>query len=231
MAIQHSEPQGEQVHTFDVRDLPVAAFAVDESHHVVAWNDAAERLLGYAAEDAIGQRCYDVLSAGEHGEGLLCRSHCALLTRNGRRGAPTVEVLLETQSGATKRFKLSLVATHAPSGRTRVLHVLVDPFERHPLVHVGSSSTREDDPLEHEFSADPVLAAGDAPAVSAQHLSARELEVLGLLAQGFTPAQIAARLGISRVTVRNHLTHTMDKLAVKTRLRAVIVASHLGLIS
>src|SRR5258708_27327240 len=216
VAIQHSESQGEHVHTFDVRDLPVAAFAVDESHHVVAWNDAAERLLGYTGEEAIGQRCYDVLSAGEHGEGRLGRVHCALLRRNGRRGAPTVEVLLETQSGATKRFKLSLVATHSPSGRTRVLHVLVDPFERHPLVNVGSSSTRENDPLEHEFSADPVLAAGDAPAVSAQHLSVRELEVLGLLAQGFTPAQIAVRLGISLVTVRNHLNHPLDTPPAKT---------------
>ena len=231
MAIQSSEPQGEHVHTVDVRDIPVAAFAVDESHHVVAWNDAAERLLGYAAEDAIGQRCFDVLSAGDHGEGLLCRSHCALLTRNGRRGAPTVEVLLETQSGATKRFKLSLVATHSTSGRTRIMHVLVDPFERHPLVNVGLPSAREDDPIEHAFAADPIHTADDLPAISAHHLSARELEVLGLLAQGFTPAQIAVTLGISRVTVRNHLTHTMDKLAVKTRLRAVIVASHLGLIS
>src|SRR6266851_1028246 len=97
MAIQSSEPQGEHVHTVDVRDLPVAAFAVDESHHVVAWNDAAERLL-------------------------------------------------ETQSGATKRFKLSLVATHSISGRTRIMHVLVDPFERHPLVNVGLPSAREDDP-------------------------------------------------------------------------------------
>src|SRR5258708_35762276 len=89
VAIQHSESQGEHVHTFDVRDLPVAAFAVDESHHVVAWNDAAERLLGYTGEDAVGERGYGGASAGGHGECRRCRSHSSLLTRRGRRRPPT----------------------------------------------------------------------------------------------------------------------------------------------
>lgn len=53
-------------------------------------------------------------------------------------------------------------------------------------------------------------------------LTAREKEVLGLLADGHTPKEVGARLNISWQTVRNHIKFIYDKLHVHTRTDAVL---------
>jgi DNA-binding CsgD family transcriptional regulator len=58
-------------------------------------------------------------------------------------------------------------------------------------------------------------------------LTARETEVLHLVAEGLTNAQIAARLVLSPATVRSHLAHVFEKLGVQTRTAAVAAAFHL----
>lgn len=72
-------------------------------------------------------------------------------------------------------------------------------------------------------------AAGDAPAVDA--LTARELEVVALLAEGLPNKGIAARLGISEHTVKFHVNAVMSKLGAQSRTEAVVRATRLGLIS
>jgi len=62
-----------------------------------------------------------------------------------------------------------------------------------------------------------------------QGLTAREAEVLERIAQGLDNAQIAAHLGMSEKTVRNHITHIFDKLGVENRARAIVVAREAGL--
>ena len=52
-------------------------------------------------------------------------------------------------------------------------------------------------------------------------LTARERELLGALANGWTNLQIAARIGISRNTVKYHLKNLYDKLGVSNRAMAV----------
>jgi pimeloyl-ACP methyl ester carboxylesterase/DNA-binding CsgD family transcriptional regulator len=59
-------------------------------------------------------------------------------------------------------------------------------------------------------------------------LTAREREVLELIAQGRDNAQIAARLGLSEKTVRNNITHIFDKLAVENRSQAIVLARDNG---
>ena len=51
-------------------------------------------------------------------------------------------------------------------------------------------------------------------------LSARELEILALLAEGFANKEIAVRLSISNATVRTHLMHIYEKLHVRCRTEA-----------
>ena len=53
-----------------------AAFAIDDHHHVVAWNRSAEKLLGYAPEEVIGLRCEEVLQAVLPGGEPMCRPNC-----------------------------------------------------------------------------------------------------------------------------------------------------------
>lgn len=56
-------------------------------------------------------------------------------------------------------------------------------------------------------------------------ISERELEVMGLLAEGMSNKQIAQRLGIREQTVKNHVGHLMEKLGVSTRLEAGVLAA------
>jgi LuxR family transcriptional regulator, maltose regulon positive regulatory protein len=52
-------------------------------------------------------------------------------------------------------------------------------------------------------------------------LSGRELEILALLAQGFTNQEIAEQLYISLATVKTHNSNIFGKLGVKNRMQAV----------
>ncbi|OFX31740.1 MAG: DNA-binding response regulator [Armatimonadetes bacterium RBG_16_67_12] len=61
-------------------------------------------------------------------------------------------------------------------------------------------------------------------------LSAREREVLALVAQGLSNKQIATRLFISENTVRNHLRNILEKLHLHSRVEAVAFAVRRGLV-
>lgn len=61
-------------------------------------------------------------------------------------------------------------------------------------------------------------------------LSARELEVLRLVAEGLTDAQVAERLHLSPRTVGRHLESVYRKLGVSSRTAAVKEAGELGLL-
>ena len=61
-------------------------------------------------------------------------------------------------------------------------------------------------------------------------LSARETEVLALVAQGHSNPAIAKQLFLSEATVKTHLIHAFEKLEVGDRTRAVTKAMELGLI-
>lgn len=77
----------------------------------------------------------------------------------------------------------------------------------------------------------PLPARVNEEAVRASGLSARELEVLRLMAQGHSNQEIADRLFISVPTVKSHSSSLFVKLAVKRRTEAVHKAKSLGLIT
>lgn len=61
-------------------------------------------------------------------------------------------------------------------------------------------------------------------------LSAREIEVLSLVAEGLSNRAIAKRLFVSEATVKSHLVHAFTKLDVDNRTAAVVAARERGLI-
>ncbi|NTU80205.1 MAG: response regulator transcription factor [Chloroflexales bacterium] len=61
-------------------------------------------------------------------------------------------------------------------------------------------------------------------------LSAREIAVLRLLARGASNKEIAAQLDLSENTITSHLSHIFEKLGVKSRTEAAMVALQRGLI-
>jgi DNA-binding NarL/FixJ family response regulator len=70
--------------------------------------------------------------------------------------------------------------------------------------------------------------ATSAPPVFPQ-LTQREREVLELVAQGRANATIAARLGLSHKTIRNHVSNILTKLQVADRAQAIVQARDAGL--
>ena len=62
-------------------------------------------------------------------------------------------------------------------------------------------------------------------------LTPRETEILQYIAQGYLNKQIAAELGISEQTIKNHVTSILRKLNANVRTEAVVVAIRQGLIS
>ena len=70
--------------------------------------------------------------------------------------------------------------------------------------------------------------AKEASVASSNHLTPRESEVITLVAQGYTNAQIACALGITERTVRFHLEHIFARWGVRNRMQAVMLAQQYG---
>jgi pimeloyl-ACP methyl ester carboxylesterase/DNA-binding CsgD family transcriptional regulator len=96
-------------------------------------------------------------------------------------------------------------------------------------------------PLEEEPAWPQIVAAIDAflqqpaattapqPSLPLGELTARERDVLESIAQGLDNAEIAAALGMSEKTVRNHITRVLDKIGVEHRYQAIVRAREAGL--
>jgi DNA-binding NarL/FixJ family response regulator len=81
--------------------------------------------------------------------------------------------------------------------------------------------------LIERFCGEPPPAAG--PPEQLAELTARELEVLKLVARGLSNRQIGESLFLSQATVKTHLAHVYAKLDVRDRVQAVVLAYETGL--
>ena len=77
-----------------------------------------------------------------------------------------------------------------------------------------------------------VRGAPPAPVLIRQpHLTPRQRDVLELIAEGFSTAEIASRLVVSSETVRNHLRNAFRELSAHSRVEAIATAQRLGLLA
>jgi DNA-binding NarL/FixJ family response regulator len=127
----------------------------------------------------------------------------------------------------------------------------LDEYIYEALKAGASGFVLKDDPPEQLIAAVRTVAAGDAllsPAVTRrviekfariprpappkelEELTAREHDVLRLIAAGRSSAEIGQELFISETTVKTHVTHVLQKLGLRDRVQLVVLAYQTGLL-
>ena len=204
-----------------------AAFVVDSCGVVVAWNKEAENLFGIAAEQAVGQPCHTIIGGSDEC-GAVCSNNCTVQQAIGRHHpVKSFDLLVNTVSGEQWCDVSVLISQPNNSTKACAIHI----------VHPVDLRKRLEMALRDFVTSNTSLPADQAVAMMASRtaarqidLSAREIEILRLLAKGSTTGSIANRLYISRTTVNNHIQHILHKLDSHTRLEAIRRAEHAGLI-
>jgi len=96
--------------------------------------------------------------------------------------------------------------------------------------HINESLTTRPKVAEHVLQQFQELTSRSEAEAFISPLTPREIEILEYIAQGFLNKQIAAELGISEQTIKNHVTSILRKLNANARTEAVVVAIKQGLI-
>lgn len=214
----------------DLQDLLVhtadGAYVVDQNQRIVAWNEAAETLLGFTAPAVQGQPCYQII--GGHGDGgcMICRRDCQPFLA-GRRGeiVASFDVQVRTADGPSRWVNAGIIALtitdHHGNSAPVVIHLLRD---------VNARKQAETFALEVAVRARQLTVTGPEPQRDSEtdalinSLTSREYQVLSLLTQGMDTDAIASALVIGKPTVRNHVQRILHKLNVHSRLEAVTLA-------
>jgi DNA-binding NarL/FixJ family response regulator len=98
------------------------------------------------------------------------------------------------------------------------------------LTTVARGEAALDPSVQHHVVAALAESGAEAPQTELpDELTPREAEVLGLIAEGLTNAEIAERLVVSAATVKTHVNHIFAKAGVRDRAQAVVYAYSHGL--
>jgi DNA-binding NarL/FixJ family response regulator len=157
---------------------------------------------------------------------------------------PALAIVEVELPGPTSGLEL-LRELHATYGQDLPV-ILVSAVRTTPLDHVAGLLLGADDYMSKPLDRGELLARvrrslrrsgaalatgnGNGTRNGEVRLSPREREILALLADGKSQAQIAASLVISSKTVATHIQHLLSKLGVHSRAQAVAMAYRVGLV-
>ena len=195
---------------------------------------------------------FRLLLSGEHDIDVVAEADNGLqAVAKAARFQPTVvlmDIRMPELDGleATRR-----ILAADPAARVLILTTFdLDEYVFEALGAGASGFVLKDDPPEQLIAAIRTVARGDAllsPAVTKRvikqftraprasppkgfdELTEREREVLRLLAGGLSNAEIGRELFISETTVKTHVTRVLQKLGLRDRVQAVVLAHQTGL--
>ena len=171
-----------------------ALMAFARDLRVETWNDELESLTGIPAGEAIGRPCWEVLGGLDEQGAVVCHPGCSA-ARLAREGWPIPSRRIQIRTGEGRKLvTMSTIAAVNGNHGTVGLHLFR-----------------------------PATDAEAEPAPES-HLTARQHEVLELIAEGAPAKAIATRLGVAEVTVRNHIRAILFRLGCHSQLEALAEA-------
>lgn len=207
------------------------AFVVDARHRIVFWNQAAEAILGYTAEEVSGLQCYEILGGRDEQGHTLCQRYCHVFTQAQRGDSlPNLDVLMQTRSGERRWLNISSFAyTSADKSVGQVIaHLFRDVTDQKNYQRFADSILEA---YKHLHKNGGYHSSSITQLRAQEHgLTLREQQVLGLMAQGLGTGEMAGSMTISPATVRNHVQNVLAKFGVHSRTEAVAYAYQRGLI-
>jgi len=155
------------------------------------------------------------------------------LARKIKQRSPNIGVVLLTSNPDDNQLFLAIKAQAvAYLNKEVTAQQLIDTIRRvakgeHPI---NESLTNRPKVAEHVLQQFQELTSKNEALPFISPLTPREIEILEYIAQGYLNKQIAAELGISEQTIKNHVTSILRKLNANARTEAVVVAIKQGLI-
>lgn len=201
-----------------------AVFVVDPGYQIVYWDEEAYFLTGFSAEHMVGRRCFEAVLGEREGGEPICTYGCSIM-RLARTGRPVsnYDMRLARVSGEKRWVNVSILSLDSDDG-PYLVHLLRDSQKAHEAVemaqHLIQLSEKKESPGVSNNGA-----TGEIPS-----LTSRQLEVLGMLAEGKSAREIGSELYLSEATVRNHIRSLLQALGAHSQLEALAKARQTGLL-
>ena len=200
------------------RNTSDSVFGIDGERRVCFWNDACEKLTGLTFQRVRGRMCYDVLSGVDIQGNSICGPDCDVGDRI-KRNLPVKDYDMVIDNAEGEKILVNVGA------------YLIPPELRNGADAAVFFSLRRVDCYRFlqrmQKVGDVAWSTWTPPKFN---LSPRELEVLKMASNGMNTANIAEKLSISSLTVKNHFKNIFSKLKVHSRTEAVGLALRMNLI-
>lgn len=197
-------------------------FVVDGQQRIIFWDPGCAQLFGKPAVRVLGQRCSDVVRGKDADGEPFCGGGCCVARLGLGEDAPaTFPLSVRDAQDREQRYAVNIVLLPAPRRASWY------------CVHLLRREQAIDSLAAMQYAADPdpaVSPHGRRRERAISVLSAREHEILKLLAEGLKVNVISRLLDIRPVTVRNHVQHIQSKLGVHSQASTVAYAYRHNLI-